>query len=706
MRKNKILNTHNKTLQEENRLLKEMLIKKEEENVRLKQELHQKNIANDKKIDFNNQFKVISNNSPLPTLIIQQGKIKYYNHAFCLLTEYNHEQIDKWQPFEFAKIIHPDHISFFNSQGNEENLKKENFIPGFTLKLISQTGKKLWVEQYTAYIEINNQPARLISMFDITSRKLAENKLLNSKHKLESRLKIQNNHLTQMLEDMREEIKKHKQTEKELIASYEKFNLALKAGNQGFWEYDFKTGTVKYSKEWLELSGVEKIKDLNKIGTWHERIHPDDANKVTKLIRDHIAGKNDFFKFEHRLKTNTQGYIWILIHGRITKRNSDEKPMKAIGTFVDITEQKNTERTIRDSEQQLRAIFDNSTHSFIIVDRDEKINAFNKIAAIFIRNTRKIELKKGLYLFNVIPDTYLPDFHHNFYQSLQGRVISYEEKIYPVNNNTYNWFELSFLPIYDKNAISGVFISILNIDQRKQIEENFLSTIEKERELNELKSQFIATVSHEFRTPLAGISTSAQLLDKKYKKWDEKKKKKIFNRIYNSLNYLEQLLDEISILAKDQSGELKYARQKVNPVPYFEQIIDEINIAYPGNKINTYFNFKNRKIKFDKQLMYHITTNLLSNAVKYSDNKPVDFSLSYTDNILTLTISDKGIGIPAKDIKHIFDPFKRGSNTKSIQGTGLGLAIVKRCIELHNGKINLQSKPGMGTNIEAKIECS
>jgi len=229
--------------------------------------------------------------------------------------------------------------------------------------------------------------------------------------------------------------------------------------------------------------------------------------------------------------------------------------------------------------------------------------------------------------------------------------------------------------------------------------------IEKEKELNLLKSRFISVISHEFRTPLTGIKSTVQLIEQYGDKWDVEKKQKFFNSIYNSIRFTNLLLDDVSIIGRDDSGRTSYNPSLCQIEDVCQQALDDIKQVF-GKSVLINFSIKPETIKTiaDESLLRHILNNLLSNALKYSGNeKQIEFSVSIEDDKIIFTINDHGIGIPENDLKYIFEPFHRATNVESIKGTGLGLAIVKRCVVMQEGSIDIKSTVNKGTTVVVKI---
>ena len=224
--------------------------------------------------------------------------------------------------------------------------------------------------------------------------------------------------------------------------------------------------------------------------------------------------------------------------------------------------------------------------------------------------------------------------------------------------------------------------------------------LNKEKDLGDMKSAFVSMASHEFRTPLSTILSSASLLAK-YKLTEEQPKRdKHVQRIKSSVINLNNILNEFLSLGKIEDGKILAHEIEFDIKDLIRQQINEMaEILKAGQKVN--YSHKGKEIvNLDEVLFKNIFINLLSNAAKFSaENKVIFISTSVSDNELKFTIRDEGIGISKKDQEHLFEIFYRASNAINIPGTGLGLHIVAKYVEMMNGKIDIKSELEKGTEI-------
>lgn len=259
------------------------------------------------------------------------------------------------------------------------------------------------------------------------------------------------------------------------------------------------------------------------------------------------------------------------------------------------------------------------------------------------------------------------------------------------------------LEIINENLIVENQKRLKSEHELRNIKKDLEAALEKEMELNKLKTKFISMVSHEFRTPLTVIQATLYLLEKSYERQDSDKFEHNLMKIEKSIDNMVNLMENILNLGKLEQGEIKVSSTEFCVI---EEIDELINSNKDFKKFVT-LDLENKEllIKTDKLLVNQILNNLLSNSVKYkSDNPEIILSVYTSDTFCYFVVSDNGIGISEKNIDTITQPFKRDDKTTSlIKGTGLGLSIVNHNLELIGGEMKIESKENVGTKITIKI---
>lgn len=241
----------------------------------------------------------------------------------------------------------------------------------------------------------------------------------------------------------------------------------------------------------------------------------------------------------------------------------------------------------------------------------------------------------------------------------------------------------------------------LNAALEEKVKERTLSleeALEKEKELNELKSRFVSMASHEFRTPLSTILSSAYLVSKYVESEEQPKRDKHIQRIISSVNMLTDILNDFLSVGKIEEGKIQVRIFDVDIPETVSSLLNELfHILKKGQKIN-YKHDGNNITLIDAALLKHILMNLVSNAIKFSpEDSTISVTTNVTQNEFVLSVKDEGVGISDEDQQHLFQRFFRGANVTNIQGTGLGLHIVSKYAELMNGDITYETALNKGT---------
>jgi len=223
--------------------------------------------------------------------------------------------------------------------------------------------------------------------------------------------------------------------------------------------------------------------------------------------------------------------------------------------------------------------------------------------------------------------------------------------------------------------------------------------------LSELKSRFVSMTSHEFRTPLAGIMSSIELLSDYGERLDAGERAELADVIKSSVRRMTQMLDQVLLIGRSDAGRLEFRPQPLELKSLVMQVIDEVrSLERQQAVIDLDWRVQGERRSLDERLIRHILSNLLTNAVKYSpQGKPVQLVIASSPQQVVFTVTDHGIGIPPEDRPLLFQSFHRGRNVGGISGTGLGLAIVKKAVELHGGTIQVESNLGKGSRFRVFI---
>jgi len=242
------------------------------------------------------------------------------------------------------------------------------------------------------------------------------------------------------------------------------------------------------------------------------------------------------------------------------------------------------------------------------------------------------------------------------------------------------------------------------IHELEKTKKDLHSALEKERELSELKSRFVAMASHEFRTPLTTMMSSLSLVTKYGEQNDRENQVKHVGKIKNSINNLTDILNDFLSLSKLEEGKIDYMPEEINLRQFLDEIISEMKGMAQEKQLLTHVHEGAELVPVDKKLLKNVMFNLVSNAIKFSPaGGEIVVKSIVDDTAISISVKDSGIGISKEDQKHLFERFFRGHNATHIQGTGLGLSIVARYAQLMNGSVAIESEENKGTIFTIKI---
>ena len=274
------------------------------------------------------------------------------------------------------------------------------------------------------------------------------------------------------------------------------------------------------------------------------------------------------------------------------------------------------------------------------------------------------------------------------------------------------------------NSVFGICIDVTDKIEIERVKEDFTKKLEekvkertaklinsekklrtslmKEKELGQLKSSFVSTASHQFRTPLAVIQSNVGLLEMFANKKSEKefeKYRKVNNRITGAIAKMTELMDDVLILGKITSGNIYYKPQYLNILEFCDQLVAEFNdVPAEYRTISALTIGEPYNVYLDPKLLTHVLANLINNAFKYSlGKKNPELVIDFSTKELVISVKDYGIGIPKAEVPNLFQPFFRANNATEIKGTGLGLSIAKEYVQINKGRIAVQSILGEGS---------
>ncbi len=402
-------------------------------------------------------------------------------------------------------------------------------------------------------------------------------------------------------------------------------------------------------------------------------------------------------------------------------------------------------------QAHMNSLFENATEGIILTNGRGNIVMVNPATEKMFDYNREELIGKSIEI--LIPDKFKPHHHQlreGFYKKPSNRVMGQGRDL---NGRKKDGIDLPVevsLSHYTREGELFAIAFIVDITQRKNIENNMLKqkaelekitdkirqlnadlevkveertlilkealqkleqsqqelneALDKERQLNEIKSRFVSMASHEFRTPLTTVLSSASLLSKYTASEEQDKRDKHIQRIKSSVNNLNDILEDFLSLGKLNEGKVEKRMEQVNLRSLLEDTLDEMKALVKKEQQFVLDCNDSCEAYTDKKLFRNILINLISNAIKFSEEgKTITIKGRVAADKAIISVADQGIGIAEMDQQHLFSSFFRAGNATNIKGTGLGLHIVKRYIDLLGGEVELQSKLNKGTTVNFTI---
>lgn len=348
------------------------------------------------------------------------------------------------------------------------------------------------------------------------------------------------------------------------------------------------------------------------------------------------------------------------------------------------------------AETEREAILQNSVVGIVLV-RDRKLIWANRNIEFMFGNPKEYWTGKTLDVFYGSLEDFERIGREAYVELAQGKPYHTECQMRRVDGSLF-WCAMSASVLDCGDASKGSIWTLLDITERIRSEEEIRRALEKEKELNELKTRFVSMTSHEFRTPLATILSSTDLLEHYRDRLLPEDQADLLHSIKDAVSRMTRMLDDVLLIGKTDAGRLEFDPKPTDLEAFCRGLLNEFELTRPAGITLQADMATSGALLIDQKLLRHGLTNLLSNAIKYSPQGGcVKLALHYGEGEVEFRVSDQGIGIPAEDLPNLFESFHRARNVGNISGTGLGLAIVKKSIELHQGRVVVESEVGKGT---------
>ena len=514
-----------------------------------------------------------------------------------------------------------------------------------------------------------------------------------------------------------------------LTVATERMDQALDRGQCGLWDWDIAKGRIFWSKSMYDILGIKDQTEFLTFAQCSDLIHPDDG-KLEVLVEQLLKGERQVLAEEFRMKHESGNWVWLRARAELTSPDETGSP-HLVGIAIDISAQKIADKQNQDAELRLKDAVENISEAFVLWDPTNRLVLCNS----------KYQQFHTLPASLCVPGTPYDAVARTAREpSVRQRLpltaaAGSEGSSFEVQLSDGRWLQIN-----ERRTKDGGFVSVgTDITPLKKHEERLVLSerelmmtvrdLQKERLLaeqqsqrlaeladkysrektraesaNRAKSEFLANMSHELRTPLNAIIGFSEVMKAQmFGMLGSDKYLEYSGDIHRSGQYLLDVISDVLDMSKIEAGKLQLELRKAQ----LPNIIDEaLRLAAPRaaeNKVEIKRALpKSLEAEVDSRALKQIIINLMANAVKFTpDGGVVTISLSEGNGFARLAIKDTGIGIPQKDIEKLGRPFVQVENqfTKTKSGSGLGLAISRSLVELHGGRLEIESTVGKGTTV-------
>ena len=496
------------------------------------------------------------------------------------------------------------------------------------------------------------------------------------------------------------------QVEEALAKSEERLNLVLHSLDEGVWDWDISSNLTYLSPKYYEIAQCRPQDVVADLNFFISLIHPDDLERVMAAMNERMAGASEMSAFEFRMVTGKGSSKWIWGKGKVVERDACGRPLRMLGTIIDVTERKQAEVALRNSEQRYRALFSGAGEGIFIMSSQGVLIEINDSFARM--HGYRVEEMVGMNIKALITRESSASALERMRRILAGESLKFEAEHIHRDGHVFPLeVTISLICVEGETLIQCLHH---DISERKRSEEATLKAKIAAESANRAKSEFLANMSHEIRTPMNGIMGMSHLL--RYTELTEEQSEYL-DDITLSSQSLMSLINDILDLTKIEAGKIELEHHNFSLRASINEVIrTQISlIRSKGLAIRTDIPEEvPDNLVGDQLRLKQILLNVLGNAIKFTERGGIVISASAStpdgDNaLLELVVKDTGIGIDPEAIGRIFEPFSQAdsSTTRIYGGTGLGLSICTRLTELLGGRIWAESREGEGSAFHVLI---
>jgi len=483
---------------------------------------------------------------------------------------------------------------------------------------------------------------------------------------------------------VKQDISARKRAEQQLRQSEERLRFVLAATGEGVWDWDIQKNQVSHNTRWCELVGLDEQAIVSDLDVFERHLHPDDKPVVMQRISAHLDEGEPYIS-EHRISRDDGSTIWVLDRGEVVSRDAAGKPLRMVGSISDVTDRKLAQEAQAISESNLRLILSNSPEGVLALSSTNQVTFCNdQLARMFSF--------QGLLSDKISTNDFIERL---------GSMIDLQDMAGLRRSLSTGSREGMFKIIAPKRVIQW---EARELDSQELHTVLFFRDVTKDVQIDEMKSEFLATAAHELRTPMSSIYGFVELMLTRTP--SEAERKEYLQIIYDQTKSLIKMLNELLDLARIEAREgkdFKFVSSDVLGV--IRKALQELNLPPESHPVILEDETDSlSRIFIDEEKIKQVFINVIGNAHKYSPKGgaiTINLSTESKDatDWLRIKVSDHGMGMTKDQAYRAFERFYRANTSGEIPGTGLGLSLVKEIVHIHGGSVELNSQVAAGTDV-------
>ncbi|WP_326534140.1 PAS domain S-box protein [Pseudorhodoferax sp.] len=589
-------------------------------------------------------------------VVVQDGRFVFVNERALRIARRPREAI---LGHSFMEPVHPDDRAMV-AERQRRRVAGESVPNRYELRLVHEDGSTTWVEIGVTQVPWEGKSASLGFLSDVSRRRALEARLRDTLAERETILENSMVGIAFLTQDR-----------------------ALRWANRAMGRIFRTDRALRSEPNWAEVTFDSLFPT------------PEDHARFSVDIAARIATQQPY-EGELQLRRRDGALFWASVTG--TAVSSSDATRGTVWTVMDVTERKELEVALKRTSSEREAIFA-SVLVGIAFNVNRQIRWVNDKFVEMMGYSREELTGQSSRLLYPDEDSFVREGALTAAHLRRDGHYTSERQMVRKNGERI-WVQLAGRCVFGKNPEAGAIWTFLDITDRRRAEDDIRAALVRQQELNALRSRFVSMTSHEFRTPLATILSSAELIAHYGERMPSEERQEVLQGIASGVQRMTGMLDRMLLIGRADAQMLDCRPQPLDLAALCRHCAEEARSQYPARAADIVVEYRcaSPSGQVDERLLRHVLGNLLSNAVKYSpDGGTVCLAVRDQDGRRVFEVVDQGIGIPLAEQAHLFETFHRASNVGTIPGTGLGLAIVKKAVEAHGGSIEVLSDAGRGS---------